>query len=157
MRQCIVIVASVLTALLVVPLTSLAQMPEGVRKPNTVPIPVTPSVPSVPSRPSVPAVPSPAVPSKDALLTQANGVVSDLTSLKNSGKLAAPQAKQVDTLLPKATSMAGELAKPRPDPTTTLHEVIKEADRLEETINDLLLLARGAAGAGNFASAARST
>jgi signal transduction histidine kinase len=36
-----------------------------------------------------------------------------------------------------------ELAKPRSDPNTTLHEVLTEADRLEQTINDLLLLARG--------------
>jgi signal transduction histidine kinase len=40
-------------------------------------------------------------------------------------------------------SVEAELAKPRSDPRTTLHEVLTEADRLEQTINDLLLLARG--------------
>ncbi len=40
-------------------------------------------------------------------------------------------------------SVETELVKPRPDPSTTLHEVLIEADRLEQTINDLLLLARG--------------
>ncbi|MDQ1467205.1 MAG: hypothetical protein QOH10_1620 [Actinomycetota bacterium] len=36
-----------------------------------------------------------------------------------------------------------ELARPRSDPSQTLHEVLAEADRLERTIGDLLLLARG--------------
>jgi len=31
-----------------------------------------------------------------------------------------------------------ELARPRPDPTTALHEVLNETDRLEQAINDLL-------------------
>ena len=41
-----------------------------------------------------------------------------------------------------------ELAQPRPDPSTALHELLGEADRLEQTINDLLLLARGTAERG---------
>jgi signal transduction histidine kinase len=41
-----------------------------------------------------------------------------------------------------------ELAQPRPDSTTALHEVLAEADRLEHTIDDLLLLARGTAERG---------
>jgi signal transduction histidine kinase len=40
-------------------------------------------------------------------------------------------------------AVEAELARPRPDPSTALHEVLTEADRLERTINDLLLLARG--------------
>jgi len=31
-----------------------------------------------------------------------------------------------------------ELARPRPDPATALHEVLSETDRLEQAINDLL-------------------
>jgi signal transduction histidine kinase len=38
-----------------------------------------------------------------------------------------------------------ELARPRPDPTTALHEVLGETDRLEQAINDLLSLPRGTA------------
>jgi signal transduction histidine kinase len=38
-----------------------------------------------------------------------------------------------------------ELAQPRPDPSDALHEVLTEADRLEQTIDDLLMLARGTA------------
>jgi hypothetical protein len=51
--------------------------------------------------------------SKDSLLTQAKEMVSDLTSMKSSGKLPAEQSKQVDTLLPKATSLTSELEKPQ--------------------------------------------
>ena len=41
-----------------------------------------------------------------------------------------------------------ELERPRPDPNIALHEVLVEADRLEQTIDDLLLLARGTADRG---------
>ena len=41
-----------------------------------------------------------------------------------------------------------ELEHPRPDPRTALGEMLVEADRLEQTINDLLLLARGTAVRG---------
>jgi hypothetical protein len=51
--------------------------------------------------------------SKDALLVQAKEMVSDLTSMKSSGKLAPEQTTQVDTLLPKATSLTSELEKPQ--------------------------------------------
>ena len=51
--------------------------------------------------------------SKDSLLAQAKEMVSDLTSMKSSGKLAPEQATQVDTLLPKATSLTSELEKPQ--------------------------------------------
>jgi len=53
--------------------------------------------------------------SKDSLLTQAKEVVSELTSMKSSGKLPAEQSTQVDTLLPKATSLTSELEKPQVD------------------------------------------
>jgi hypothetical protein len=135
MRKRMLIVASVLSGLLVVPLTSLAQMPE--RKPGTMGVPSAPSVPGMPSVPSVPPAPSvPAVPSKDVLLKQTNGVVTDLTSLKNSGKLAADQAKQVDTLLPKAQSMAGELAKPQLE-ATRLPQIASELKSLQQQVTTL--------------------
>ena len=51
--------------------------------------------------------------SKDSLLAQAKEMVSDLLSMKSSGKLAPEQTKQVDTLLPKATSLTSELEKPQ--------------------------------------------
>jgi signal transduction histidine kinase len=45
-------------------------------------------------------------------------------------------------------AVEAELAQPRPDPSTTLNEVLVETDRLEQTINDLLLLSRGSAERG---------
>ena len=39
------------------------------------------------------------------LLQQAKGMVSDLTSMKTSGKLDAAQAMQVDGMLPKAKAI----------------------------------------------------
>ncbi|MDQ1512014.1 MAG: hypothetical protein QOG50_3858 [Actinomycetota bacterium] len=45
-------------------------------------------------------------------------------------------------------AVESELAQPRPDSSTALHEVLEEADRLERTIDDLLLLARGTAERG---------
>ena len=51
--------------------------------------------------------------SKDSLLAQAKEIVSDLISMKSSGKLAPEQTKQVDTLLPKATFLTSELEKPQ--------------------------------------------
>ena len=51
--------------------------------------------------------------SKESLLAQAKEMVSDLTSMKSSGKLPPEQTKQVDTLLPKATSLTSELEKPQ--------------------------------------------
>jgi len=52
--------------------------------------------------------------SKDGLLTQAKQLVTELTSMKDSGKLAPDQAKQVDQdLLPKANSLTSELGQPQ--------------------------------------------
>ena len=53
--------------------------------------------------------------SKDTLLQQAKSLLSDLTSMKSSGKLAGDQVKQVDNLLPKAQSLNDELEKPQVD------------------------------------------
>ena len=139
------IVASVLAGALLGPLVSTAQMPGGVERPKPPSLPTAPAVPSAPSMPTTPSVPTvpsvsvpsvPSVPSKDVLLKQANGVVSDLTSLKNSGKLAADQAKQVDTLLPKATSMAGELAKPQLE-ATRLPQIAGELKTLQQQVTTL--------------------
>src|SRR6266851_4288051 len=105
MRQRTLIGAWILAALLMAPLPTLAQVPGGVQ------VPGTGSLPS--GLPSAPVVPSPAVPSKDALLQQAKGMVSDLTTMKSSGKLAPAQMKQVDGLLPKATALTGDLQKPQ--------------------------------------------
>jgi hypothetical protein len=53
--------------------------------------------------------------SKDSLLKQAKGLLSDLTSMKNIGKPPAAQGQKVDGLLPKAQSLNDELEKPQLD------------------------------------------
>jgi hypothetical protein len=57
------------------------------------------------------------LPNKAQLLEQAQKLVADLTSMKSSGKLGAADAGKVDSLLPKATALNTELAKPQVEPS----------------------------------------
>lgn len=101
MAERIVMALSMLAVFLFAPFTVQAQMPGGVQ------------VPQVPGTGSLPT----GMLSKDALLQQAKGMVSDLTSMKSSGKLDAAQTKQVDGMLPKAQSLTSELEKPQVPPS----------------------------------------
>ena len=74
--------------------------------------------------------------SKDALLAQAKEMVSDLTSMKSSGKLAAEQSKQVDTLLPKATSLTSELEKPQVE-ASRLPQLASDVSNLQKQVGAL--------------------
>jgi hypothetical protein len=116
MRQRILIGAWILVALLAVSLPTFAQMP------------------TIPSAPAVPSLPT--VPSKDALLQQAKGMVSDLTTLKTSGKLAPAQVQQVDGLLPKATALTNDLQKPQ-IPTSKLAEYATTMKDLQQQVATL--------------------
>lgn len=75
--------------------------------------------------------------SKASLLKQAQDLVSDLVSMKSAGKLAPDQAKEVDSLLPKAESVKGELEKPQVEPArlpqlaTDLGDLQKQAGVLK--------------------------
>ena len=53
------------------------------------------------------------LPDKAQLLDQAGDFVTDLTSMKSSGKLGAADTAKVKSLLPKATALNDELAKPQ--------------------------------------------
>jgi len=57
------------------------------------------------------------LPDKAQLLEQAQKLVTDLTSMKSSGKLGAADTAKVDSLLPKATAVNTELAKPQVEPS----------------------------------------
>ena len=94
MNRQLPMVPLLLALLLTAPLAALAQMPGGMQVPGTGSLPT-------------------GIVSKDALLQQAKGMVSDLTSLKSSGKLDVAQVKQVDGMLPKAQSLTSELEKPQ--------------------------------------------
>jgi hypothetical protein len=54
---------------------------------------------------------------KGQLLEQAQKLVADLTSMKSSGKLGPADSTKVDSLLPKATAVNTELAKPQVEPS----------------------------------------
>ena len=112
-----VVGACVIVTLLVAPMEALAQLPGGVQLPGGTSLPTGGF-------------------SKDALLTQAKAMVADLTSMKSSGKLAAPQAKQVDELLPKATSLTGELGKPQVEPSK-LSQLASQLSDLQKQVGAL--------------------
>jgi hypothetical protein len=112
-----VVSAWVIVILLVAPMGALAQLPGGVQLPGGTSPPTGGF-------------------SKDALLTQAKEMVADLTSMKSSGKLAAPQAKQVDKLLPKATSLTGELGKPQVEPSK-LSQLASQLSDLQKQVGAL--------------------
>jgi hypothetical protein len=112
-----VVGAWVIVILLVAPMGALAQIPGGVQLPGGTSLPTGGL-------------------SKDGLLTQAKEMVADLTSMKSSGKLAAPQAKQVDKLLPKATSWTGELGKPQVEPSK-LSQLASQLSDLQKQVGAL--------------------
>ena len=125
MRQRIVIGAWILSLLLLPALTAFAQIPGGVQ------VPGTGSVPGMPSTPTMPTVPT-----KDSLLQQAQGMVTDLTALKSSGKLAPAQVQQVDGLLPKATAVTSGLQQPQV-PTSKLAEYATTLKDLQQQVATL--------------------
>jgi hypothetical protein len=123
MAQRILIALSILSIFLIAPVAAHAQMPGGVQ------------VPQAPQAPGMGSIPT-AMPSKDSLLQQAKGMVSDLTSMKSSGKLDAAQTKQVDGMLPKAQSLTSELEKPQVPPS----KLTQLASSLSELQNQLATL-----------------
>ena len=127
MRQRILIGAWIVSLLLLPALTALAQIPGGVQVPGTGSVPGMPAVPTVPS--------------KDSLLQQAQGMVTDLNTLKSSGKLAPPQVQQVDSLLPKATAVTSGLQQPQV-PTSKLAEYATTLKDLQQQVTALKSLVK---------------
>ena len=111
------IALSILAILFATQFGALAQMPGGVQVPGTGSLPT-------------------GMFSKDALLEQAKGMVSDLTSMKSSGKLDAAQMKQVDGMLPKAQSLTSELEKP-PLPPSKLTQLGSSLSDLQKDLTAL--------------------
>ena len=73
---------------------------------------------------------------KGQLLQQAQKLVADLTSMKSSGKLGAADTAKVDSLLPKATAVNTELAKPQVEPTR-LAQLAGQLGDLEKQVGAL--------------------
>jgi len=57
------------------------------------------------------------IPDKSMLLEQAKSLLTQLTALKQDPKLPAADKAKVDTLIPQATSLNSELAKPQVEPS----------------------------------------
>ena len=91
LKSCMAVMVCVMAACAMVPAVTLAQM----------------QIPSVGSM----------LPDKAQLLEQAQKLVADLTSMKSSGKLGTADTAKVDSLLPKATAVNTELAKPQVEPS----------------------------------------
>ena len=121
MTQRILIALFIVSAFLASPLAAQAQMPGGVQVPSTG------------------SVPTSAL-SKDSLLQQAKGLVSDLTSMKSSGKLDAAQTKQVDSMIPKAQSVTSELEKPSvpPNKLTQLASQLSDLQKQWTTLKGMI-------------------
>ncbi len=121
MTQRLLIALSLLAVLLAGPLAALAQMPGGVQIPGAGSVPTS-------------------LPSKDMLLQQAKGMVSDLTSMKSSGKLDAAQMTQVDGMLPQAQSLTSELEKPQipPSKLTQLASSLSDLQKQLSTLQGLV-------------------
>ena len=67
--------------------------------------------------PGVGALPSSMIPDKAALLEQAKKLLADLTAMKQDPNLPAADKGKVDALIPKASSVNSELAKPQVEPS----------------------------------------
>ena len=73
---------------------------------------------------------------KGQLLEQAQKLVTDLTSMKSSGKLGPADTAKVDSLLPKATAVNTELAKPQVEPSR-LAQLAGQLGDLEKQVGTL--------------------
>ena len=71
------------------------------------------------------------IPDKAKLLEQAQKLVADLTDMKKSGKLGAADTAKVDSLLPKATAVNSELAKPQVE-TSRLPQLASQLGDLQK-------------------------
>jgi len=76
------------------------------------------------------------IPDKAQLLEQAQKLVADLTSMKSSGKLGAADTAKVDALLPKATAVNSELAKPQVE-TSRLPQLASQLSDLQKQTDSL--------------------
>src|SRR5262252_4772579 len=67
--------------------------------------------------PGVGSLPGSMIPDKAALLEQAKKLLADLTALKQDPKLPVADKTKVDAMIPTATAVNTELAKPQVEPS----------------------------------------
>jgi hypothetical protein len=63
--------------------------------------------------PGVGSLPSSMIPDKATLLEQGKKLLADLTAMKQDPKVPAADKTKVDSMIPKATAVNSELAKPQ--------------------------------------------
>lgn len=86
--------------------------------------------------PGVGSLPSSMIPDKAALLEQAKKLVAELTAMKQDPKLPAADKGKVDALLPKATAVNSELAKPQVE-TSRLTQLAGQLGDLQKQVGAL--------------------
>jgi hypothetical protein len=86
--------------------------------------------------PGVGSLPSAMIPDKTALLEQAKKLVADLTAMKQDPKLPAADKGKVDSLLPRATAVNSELAKPQVEPSR-LAQLASQLGDLQKQVGTL--------------------
>src|SRR5215470_15074075 len=83
-----------------------------------------------------------ALPSKDVLLAQANGMATDLATMKSSGKLTKEQATQTAKLLVKATTLKSDLENLKSVDPLALSQLASTLADLQQQVGALKALVK---------------
>ena len=83
-----------------------------------------------------------ALPSKDVLLAQANGMATDLATMKSSGKLTKEQATQTARLLVKATTLKSDLENLKSVDPLALSQLASTLADLQQQVGALKALVK---------------
>ncbi len=95
---------------------------------------------ALPSKDAVLPSKDAALPSKDVLLAQANGMATDLATMKSSGKLTPEQATQTGKLLVKATTLKSDLENLKSVDPLKLSQLMSTLVDLQQQIGALKAL-----------------
>ena len=82
------------------------------------------------------------LPSKDVLLAQANGMATDLATMKSSGKLTKEQATQTARLLVKATTLKSDLENLKSVDPLALSQLASTLADLQQQVGALKALVK---------------
>jgi type VI secretion system protein VasD len=97
---------------------------------------------ALPSKDAVLPSKDAALPSKDALLAQANGMATDLATMKSSGKLTPEQATQTGKLLVKATTLKSDLENLKSVDPLKLSQLMSTLVDLQQQVGALKTLVK---------------
>jgi len=97
---------------------------------------------ALPSKDAVLPSKDAALPSKDVLLAQANGMATDLATMKSSGKLTKEQATQTARLLVKATTLKSDLENLKSVDPLALSQLASTLADLQQQVGALKALVK---------------